>query len=117
MKLLDRYVLKQFFLSTFVSVIGFIIIYIAVDMMEKLDKILDKHVPGLIVVEYYINFTPQIISLILPVVLLLGSLFAAGKMSTQNEIVAMRSAGMSLYRFMLPFVAAALLISSGAIYF
>lgn len=117
MKLLDRYILKQFFLASFVALIGFIIIYVAIDMMEKLDKFLDKHVPALIVFEYYINFTPQIISLILPVALLLGSLFAAGKMSGNSEIVAMRSAGMSLYRFMAPFVMAAFLLSLGAIYF
>ena len=117
MKLLDRYVLRQFFLATLVSIVGFIIIYIAVDMMEKLDKFLDKHVPFTIVIEYYINFTPQIISLILPVGLLLGSLFATGRMSIQNEIVAMRSAGISLYRLMAPFVIASAIISIGAIYF
>lgn len=117
MKLLDRYILKQFVLATLVSLVGFIIIYIAIDMMEKLDKFLDKNVPWSIVAEYYINFIPQILSLILPVGLMLGSLFATGKMSTQNEIVAMRSAGMSLYRFMGPFVVAALIVSGLAVYF
>jgi lipopolysaccharide export system permease protein len=117
MLLFDRYILKQFFAAMLVSIAGFIIIYVAVDMMEKLDKFLDKGVPALHVLEYYVNFTPQIIALILPVGLLLGSLFATGKMSTTNEIVAMRSAGMSLYRLMLPFVAAATLLSASAIYF
>jgi lipopolysaccharide export system permease protein len=116
-KLLDRYVLRQFFLATLVSIVGFIVIYIAVDLMEKLDKFLDKRVPFTVVVEYYINFTPQIIALILPVGLLLGSLFATGRMSVQNEIVAMRSAGISLYRLMAPFVIASAIISVGSIYF
>jgi lipopolysaccharide export system permease protein len=114
---LDRYVLRQFFLAAVVSLAGFIIIYVAIDMMEKLDKFLDKKVPGLIVLEYYANFVPQILTLIMPVGLLLGSLFATGKMSTQNEIIAMRSAGMSLYRFMAPFILAAIAISGFAIYF
>src|SRR5438045_1230677 len=81
MKLLDLYILRQFFLATMVGIVGFIIIYVAVDLMEKLDKFLDHHVPFAIVVEYYVNFTPQIIALILPVALLLGSLFATGRMS------------------------------------
>lgn len=114
---MDVYILRQFFLATFVGIIGFIIIYVAVDLMEKLDKFLDHHVPFAIVVEYYINFTPQIIALILPVALLLGSLFATGRMSAQNEIIAMRSAGISLYRLMLPFVASCTLISLFAVYF
>src|ERR1019366_4511719 len=100
-----------------VSMLGFIIIYVAVDLMEKLDKFLDRGVPLKIVVEYYINFTPQIIALILPVCLLLGSLFTTGKMSMSSEIVAMRSAGISLYRLMAPFVVSSALVCAGAVYF
>ena len=116
-KLIDRYVLRQFFLAAIVSMAGFIIIYIVVDLMEKLDKFLGHHIPFHIVVEYYINFTPQIIALILPVCLLLGSLFATGRMSMSSEIIAMRSAGISLYRLMAPFVVASAIISVGAVYF
>src|ERR1700730_3423527 len=104
MKLLDRYVIRQFILSTLVSIAAFIILFVAIDLMEKLDKFLDRKVPFSQVLDYYINFTPQMISLVLPIALLLGSLFTTGKMSQQTEIVATRSAGMSLYRFMLPFV-------------
>ena len=96
---------------------SFIIIYIAVDLMEKLDKFLDRKVPFKLIVEYYVNFMPQIIALILPVCLLLGSLFTTARMSTQNEIIAMRSAGMSLYRLMAPFIVASTLFSAAAVYF
>ncbi len=116
-KLLDRYVLRQFFTAVVVSMAGFIIIYIAVDLMEKLDKFLDHHLPFSVVLEYYINFTPQIIALILPVCLLLGSLFATGKMSMSSEIVAMRSGGISLYRLMAPFVISSALVCVGSVYF
>ncbi len=85
--------------------------------MEKLDKFLDRKVPFKMILDYYVNFTPQMISLVLPIALLLGSLFTTGKMSQQTEIVATRSAGMSLYRYMLPFVVLGVLISFGAVYF
>jgi lipopolysaccharide export system permease protein len=114
---LDRYILKQFFLGAMVAMVAFIIIYIAVDLMEKLDKFLDHKLSFKMVVEYYVNFMPQIIALILPVCLLLGSLFTTARMSTQNEIIAMRSAGMSLYRLMAPFIVASTLISAVAVYF
>ncbi len=116
-KLLDRYILRQFFTAALVAMAGFIIIYIAVDLMEKLDKFLDHHLPFHVVLEYYANFTPQIIALILPVCLLLGSLFATGKMSMSSEIVAMRSGGISLYRLMAPFVISSALICALAVYF
>jgi lipopolysaccharide export system permease protein len=84
--------------------------------MEKLDKFIDRNVPWSVVAEYYLNFLPQMISLILPIGLLLGSLFSTGKLSQNTEIVAMRSGGMSLYRFMMPYVVIALLASGAAMY-
>jgi lipopolysaccharide export system permease protein len=117
MKLLDRYIIRQFVVSVIVAIIGFVVIFIAIDLMEKLDKFLDRGVPAMVVVEYYVNFTPQMIALVLPIAMLLGCLFSAGKMSQNSEIVATRSAGMSLYRFMAPFVIVAVIISSAAIYF
>ena len=109
--------LRQFFTAAAVAMVGFIIIYIAVDLMEKLDKFLDHNVPFHVVMEYYINFTPQIIALILPVCSLLGSLFATGKMSMSSEIVAMRSGGISLYRLMAPFIISSAIVCAGAVYF
>jgi len=103
--------------ATLVSLVAFIIIFVAIDLMEKLDKFLDHKVTFLKIVDYYVNFTPQMISLVLPIALLLGCLFATGKMSQNNEIIAARSAGMSLYRFMAPFVGIGLLASLGAVYF
>ena len=117
MKLIDRYIIKQFILATLVSIAAFIILFVAIDLMEKLDKFLDRKVPFKMILDYYVNFTPQMISLVLPIALLLGSLFTTGKMSQQTEIVATRSAGMSLYRYMLPFVVLGVLISFGAVYF
>ena len=117
MKLLDRYIIRQFILSILVSMAAFIILFVAIDLMEKLDKFLDRKVPFDQVLDYYVNFTPQMISLVLPIALLLGSLFTTGKMSQQTEIVATRSAGMSLYRYMLPFVILGTIMSFAAVYF
>ncbi len=117
MKLIDRYIVKQFLLATLVSLAAFIVLFIAIDMMEKLDKFIDRKVPFMMVVDYYVNFTPQMISLVMPISLLLASLFTTGKMSQQSEIVALRSAGVSLYRFMLPFIIMGTLFSLSFIYF
>jgi len=117
MRRIDRYIIWQFILATIVSLAGFIVIFVAIDMMEKLDKFIDRKVPWPIVAEYYVNFVPQMITLVLPISLLLGCLFTAGKMSQSSEIVALRSAGMSLYRYMLPFVIVAFFVSLLSVYF
>lgn len=116
MKLLDRYIIRGFLAAAVASLGAFIIIFITIDLMEKLDKFLDHHVPWHVVGEYYINFMPQMIALVLPIALLLGCLFSTGKLSQNTEIVPMRSGGMSLYRLMGPYVIVALIISALAVY-
>lgn len=86
-------------------------------MMEKLDDFIDENATLNIIVEYYIVFIPEIIKLMLPVSVLLGGLFTVGKLSTQNELTAIKSSGVSFYRFIIPFMATAFLISLLAIYF
>lgn len=53
----------------------------------------------------------------LPLATLLSALFTFGRMSTQNEITAIKSGGISLYRFMLPIVIISIMISLGQLYF
>jgi lipopolysaccharide export system permease protein len=53
----------------------------------------------------------------MPVAVLLASLFVAGKMSDQNELTALKAAGVNLYRFMAPFIITSLIISVLSVYF
>jgi lipopolysaccharide export system permease protein len=85
--------------------------------MEKLDDFIDRNATLDIVVEYYIVFIPEIIRLMLPVSVMLGGLFTVGKLSTQNELTAIKSSGVSFYRFTVPFMLTSLIISLFAIYF
>lgn len=115
--ILDRYVIKQFLLSILFGILTFSLIFIVVDLMENLDDFLDQRVPKDIIIAYYFYFLPEIIRLILPISILLACLFTVSKLNNFNELVAIRAAGISLYRFMIPFLIIGLLISFFAIYF
>ena len=86
-------------------------------MMEKLDDFIDQSASMDVVFEYYFVFIPEIIRLMLPVSVLLGGLFTVGKLSTQNELTAIKSSGISFYRFIVPFLVTSFIISLFAIYF
>lgn len=117
MKIIDRYLIKQFLQTIVFALLGFILIFIVVDMMENLDDFLDQHVQKVIIVQYYLVFIPEIVRLLLPVSLLFGGLFTIGKMSNLNEITAIKAGGVSMYRSMLPLVITAVIICMGDIYF
>ncbi|MEW6062236.1 MAG: LPS export ABC transporter permease LptG [Bacteroidota bacterium] len=117
MKLLDRYILRQFILTTLFGLLVFITIFVIIDLMENLDDFLDNNVETSIIIQYYIAFTPEIIKLMTPVAILLSSLFTTGKLSSNNELTAMKASGMSIYRYMTPLLCVALVVSAVSVYF
>ena len=116
-KLIDRYIVKNFVQTILFGLLSFLVIFIIIDLMENLDDFIDHNVDNMIVVEYYAVFIPEIIRLMLPVAVLLSALFTVGKMQGTNELTAMRSSGISIYRFMIPFLVTVFIISLGSIYF
>jgi lipopolysaccharide export system permease protein len=116
MKILDRYLIKQFIQTILFGLLAFTLIFVVIDMMENLDDFIDQNVPSIIILQYYLVFMPEIIRLITPIAVLLASLFTAGRMSSLNEITALKAGGISLYRFMTPFIVVSFLISSISVY-
>jgi lipopolysaccharide export system permease protein len=114
---LDRYVLRQFIVTWAFSLLAITVIFVAVNLMDNLDDFIDANASVWMVIQYYLFFIPEIIKLMTPVATLLSSLFTTGRMSTYNELTALKSGGVSLFRFMAPMLVFAILISGVSIYF
>jgi lipopolysaccharide export system permease protein len=110
-KILDRYLTKKFLFNLIFSTAAFVVIFLIVDLIENVDKFIDRGASLKLVILYYIYFIPYIISLTLPVSMLLACLFSLGNMSQHNEIVAQKSSGISMYRMFLPLYIMAFIIS------
>lgn len=117
MRLIDRYIIKQFLVTTLFSLIAVTVIFVVIDAMEKLDNFIDRQATIEVVLRYYFFFIPEILKLITPVAILLASLFVTARMSTQNELTALKSSGVSLYRIMAPYVGVAMVVTVASIYF
>lgn len=114
MKLLDRYVLREFLNYLLLGLSGFIVIFIVVDVFEKISVFLDHRAPIVTVARFYVSLTPQVVVQVLPVALLLATFLALGQLNKFGELTAMRSAGVSLLRILRPvfWVAAAATLAS-----
>lgn len=117
MKIIDKYLVKQFLQTIGFGLLGFTIIFIVIDAMENLDDFIDQTVPALTVLHYYVVFSPEIIRLITPVAVLFAALFTAGKAASLSELTAIKASGVSLFRFMLPFLITTFFVSIFSIYF
>jgi lipopolysaccharide export system permease protein len=88
-----------------------------VNLLENLDEFLDQQANFGLIAEYYLYYFPEILKLITPIAVLLSTLFTVGNLSMNNEITAMKSGGVSLYRIMFPFILLSLGLSLGQLYF
>ncbi len=109
MRLLDRYVLRNFLIAYFYCIAAFFSVWLIFDVSDTIAVFLDERVSLLLVVQYYLTQAPQILVILLPVSLVLALLFCLGRMSRTNEIVSMLTAGVSVPRLLAPLFAMGLL--------
>jgi lipopolysaccharide export system permease protein len=104
-RLLDRYLLRELLVPLAYCLGGFLIFYIAFDLIFEINRFQEGHLLFLDVVEYYIVTLPEILAdQVIPVSLLLACLYALTQHSRYNELTAMRAVGVSLWRLSLPYL-------------
>ncbi|MFC1558733.1 LptF/LptG family permease [candidate division KSB1 bacterium] len=117
MRIIDRYILKRFLTILIFAVFTFTVIYIITNLIEKLDSFIDMQVPAKMIVLYYIYFIPEIIKEVLPVSMLMASLFAISQLVRNRELIALKSTGMSLYRILSSIIIFSFLLSVFSFFF
>jgi lipopolysaccharide export system permease protein len=109
---IDRYIVNRFCRVLFVALLSFIAIYVVVDLIDHLDDFLQQSARPADVARYYLNYIPYIVVLTLPIGTLLSTLFVIGEMGSANELVAIKAAGISMYRVAWPLLRLGLIISA-----
>lgn len=100
MRILTRYLYRQYIGLFLFCVVGVVMLFVIVDLVEHMDKFIDKGLSAGIVLQYYYYYVPSILVLILPVATLLATVFSVGNMASRNEILALKALGYSLYQML-----------------
>lgn len=105
MKKLDRYVFFRILILTVFMLAVLICIFILIDFSENSDNFADKGAQfAQIWNQYYLNYIPEMTRLVIPVAVFTACLFLTGQMTERLEIIAIKASGVSLYRFVVPFL-------------
>ena len=116
MKRLDRFILSSF-VGPFFAIL-FIVIFIL--MMQFLwlyiDELVGKGLSLKVIMEFLGWGSATLIPLSLPLATLLSSVMTLGTLGENNELLAIKAAGISLRRVLLPLIAVSALISIGAFF-
>ncbi|MCK4774711.1 MAG: LptF/LptG family permease [Candidatus Krumholzibacteria bacterium] len=117
MLILERYILRNYIgpfifsvsVITFVFIMDFIIRYI--------DLFLEKGVKFHIVLQAFLLSLGHMFALIIPMAVLPATLMSYGNLASENEITAMKTTGVSLYRMILPGAVAGTVLAIALVYY
>jgi lipopolysaccharide export system permease protein len=111
-KTLDRYLLRSFTYSYVVSVVIMISLYIILDLFANLDEFTqgdkDTWQIAIDIVSYYSYHSFLYFAQIAGMITLVAGSFTLARLQRTNELTAMLSGGISLYRVAMPIIAAGL---------
>jgi len=109
--IVDIYVLRRFFYYFAVIMGDFILLFETFTFFELLDDIARHHAPFLVVVNYFRYLIPYLLYQLSPLGALVAVLVTLGVLSKNNEIVAFKASGISLYRIAFPLLMTGVLLA------
>ena len=111
MKILDKYIVKNF-VGTFVFMTGLLaLIVIVIDLSQKVGKIQDNgSTIFAALTEYYPFYLLWIVNTYLPIGVFISAIYFTSRITNNTEVVAMTSGGMSFLRLTRPYLFVAIFI-------
>ncbi len=111
-KTIDLYIIKKFLGTFFFSIALILSIVIVFDLAEKMEDFLENNVAlNEIIFTYYLNFLPYFANMFSPLFIFISVIFFTSKLTSNSEIVAILSSGVSYQRLMRPYFYSALVLA------
>jgi len=101
-QILDVYLLRSFVYYFLLLTIGFILLYEVFTFFELLDDIAQHRTSFVELIQYFIYLACYLFYQLAPLAALVAVLITLGVMTKNNELVAFKASGLSLYRIAVP---------------
>jgi lipopolysaccharide export system permease protein len=110
---LNFYIGRQFLARVFLIVLGLVAIILLFDTLELIRRTSGNKDASIgIVISMALFKTPRMIEKTIPFAVLFGAMFLFWRLNRSNEIVVVRSAGVSGWQFLTPIIALAIVIGA-----
>jgi lipopolysaccharide export system permease protein len=106
MRIYDRLLLSTFLEYLAYTLAGSLVVFVLCDVFEHLGSLLDNQATAWQIARYYTYKAAWILDLVLPVALLLATLFTVGSMARYLELTALHASGLSLLQVTRSLIAA-----------
>ena len=116
MKILDRFILKSFIGPFFAILLVVVFILMMQTLWLYIDELVGKGLSLKIILEFLGWGCATLLPLSIPLATLLASMMTLGTFGENNELLAIKAAGISLKRVLAPLVTISVIISIGAFF-
>ncbi len=112
LRIIDRYIIRKFLGTFFLTITLILSIAIVFDISEKIEDFITKGASAKeIIVDYYINFLVFYGNLFSSMIVFIATIFFTSRMTANTEIVAVLTGGVSFKRMMWPYFVSATIIA------
>ena len=116
--LIDRWLIGQLLPPMFFAISAFTVISLSVGVMfDLIRKIVEYGLPVFLAIKVLIYSLPSFLVLSFPMSVLLSTLLTYGKLSSNSELLALRSLGINNYRIVAPAIALSIFMTGLTFYF
>ena len=111
MKIIAKYIFKEFLKVFLFSILAFVIIFLFIEALERIETIIEKGVSAKLLILFLGMKLPVFLFQFLPFSVLVATIISIGIMSKRKEILAMKISGISDYRIFSPYLVVAIFFS------
>jgi lipopolysaccharide export system permease protein len=108
---IHRYILKEIAVPTALAIAVFTFVLLLGKILKLVELVVNKGVPPLDIARLFLCLLPSFLVITLPLSFLLGVMLGFGRLSSDREILACKSTGISLYQMAMPVLALGLFAS------
>ncbi|HUI26056.1 MAG TPA: LPS export ABC transporter permease LptF [Candidatus Kryptonia bacterium] len=102
MRTIHRYITREIAVPFLLGLAAFTGILLIARILKLVELVVNRGVPALQVLKLFSYIMPAFLEVTVPMALLLGVLIAFGRLSSDSEMVALHSSGVSLYQLLVP---------------
>ena len=117
MKIIDKYIIKEFVPQFLLGFIVFTFILLMEKIFYLTSLIVTKGVSAFKVGKLFLYILPSFCSLTFPMAFLMGMLLSLGRLQDDNEITALRAGGIPQFKIITPILALSLVTTLFLVYF
>ncbi|MCQ2189819.1 MAG: LptF/LptG family permease [Paludibacteraceae bacterium] len=117
LKRLHTFLLKDYLLSFLATFFVCLFILLMQSLWRYIDEMVGKGLELTVLAQFFYYAALSLVPMALPLAILLSSLMSFGGLGERLELIAMKAAGISLFRIMKPYIVVIALLSVGSFYF